>query len=110
MSSRSITFSRLAGLVAADQLQADPANRIRVHVGVLARSGLADIAPCARLVYVVAKFLERRNRRRQLVDQHADVLSPLRTMFVQKLRIAIRRPRRPPNPPVPAPPRSLKSA
>src|SRR3954447_23868672 len=65
-----------------------------IHVGVLPRSGLADVAPCACLMYVVAKFLERRDRLWQAIDQHADVLYALRSMFVQKVGIDIRRARR----------------
>src|ERR1043165_495493 len=60
--------SSLVALVDADQLQADSAGRIRIHVRVLPRSGTADRAPSARLVYVKAKFLECRNRFRQVFD------------------------------------------
>src|SRR5258706_4351935 len=56
------------------QLQADAADRVRIHIGILPRSGLADLAPRAGLMYVIAELFPCRAGPPQIVDQHPDVL------------------------------------
>src|ERR1700677_319606 len=76
-------------LVGVDQLNADAANRVSIHVVVLARVLLSHIAPGPGLPHVVAELFIVANRFTQVVYRHAQMLNSLFMRF-QKISVDIR--------------------
>ncbi len=76
-------------LVGVNQLHANPTFRIRIHIRILARVLLTNIAPRSRLPYVIAQLFIRRNRLLQIVYGHAQMLNPF-MVRLQKVSIDVR--------------------
>lgn len=72
----------------ADQLHADSTDFVRVHIVILARIRLADVAPCARLPHGKAELFVSGSGFGEIVYGHANMLDAF-SMALQEIFINI---------------------